>query len=246
MTNKIQDFKVLQRNAKHFEHNDKNRERMQSALEDAGGFREPIDSGGRSFKPQYGPAKAFARLDSEYVFHPGYRAAVERGESGEDKTTLLKQARPAAPGTGQFQGLLNSDTAKITTLPIGKQALKTEALALENILLKEGQLNVDDLAKRIPSLKRKTQRFTKMTTSNWITKVFANKFEVRDGVVVLKGRPRPSKGGGFPSQAPRPPAKPSQAPFYTAPAPMTQKTKSLFAALMMKAKEDKARLAAAG
>jgi hypothetical protein len=58
-TNKIQEFKVLQRNAENFAHDDRNRVRMQNAIQEAGGFREPIDHGGRSFKPQYGPAKPF-------------------------------------------------------------------------------------------------------------------------------------------------------------------------------------------
>jgi hypothetical protein len=231
-TNKIQEFKVLQRNAENFAHDDRNRVRMQNAIQEAGGFREPIDHGGRSFKPQYGPAKPFSNVDSEFVYHQGYTAALERGENGENKTTLLKQARPAAPGTGQFLGLLTSDTNKITTLPMGKQALKNEALALENILFKEGRLEVADLARRIPGLRRKVDRFSNMTTSNWITRLYKDKFVITDGVVRLKRavapRPRPSSAPilrpeARPSQAPRPPAKPSQAPAEPSAAPAKPK-----------------------
>ena len=231
-TNKIQDFKVLQRNAENFAHDNRNRVRMQNAIEEAETFRKPIDHGGRSFKPQYGPAKPFSNVDSEFVYHQGYTAALERGENGENKTTLLKQARPAAPGTGQFLGLLTSDTSKITTLPMGKQALKNEALALENILFKEGRLEVADLPRRIPGLRRKVDRFSNMTTSNWITRLYKDKFVITDGVVRLKRavapRPRPSSAlilrpEARPSQAPRLPAKPSQAPAEPSAAPAKPK-----------------------
>jgi hypothetical protein len=191
-TNKIQEFKVLQRNAENFAHDDRNRVRMQKAVEDAGGFREPLDNGGRSFRPGYGPAKPFSNVDSEYVYHQGYTAALERGENGEDKTTLLKQARPAAPGTGGFKELLTT-TGKITTLPMGKQALKNEALALENILLKQGSLDVADLGRRIPGLRRKVDRFSNMTETNWITRLYQDKFVISDGIVRLK-RAAPSDG----------------------------------------------------
>jgi hypothetical protein len=170
-------------------------------------------------------------VDSEYVYHQGYTAALERGENGEDKTTLLKQARPAAPGTGGFKELLTT-TGKITTLPMGKQALKNEALALENILLKQGSLDVADLGRRIPGLRRKVDRFSNMTTSNWITRLYKDKFVITDGVVRLKRalaqRPRPSSAPilrpeAKPSQAPRAPAKPSQAPAEPSVAPAKPK-----------------------
>jgi hypothetical protein len=131
-------------------------------------------------------------VDSEYVYHQGYTAALERGENGEDKTTLLKQARPAAPGTGGFKELLTT-TGKITTLPMGKQALKNEALALENILLKQGSLDVADLGRRIPGLRRKVDRFSNMTETNWITRLYQDKFVISDGIVRLK-RAAPSDG----------------------------------------------------
>ena len=230
-SNKIQDFKVLQRNAENFAHDDRNRVRMQKAIEEAGGFREPLDNGGRSFRPGYGPAKPFSNVDSEYVSHQGYTAALERGENGEDRTTLLKQARPAAPGTGGFKELLTT-TGKITTLPMGKQALKNEALALENILLKQGSLDVADLGRRIPGLRRKVDRFSNMTETNWITRLYKDKFVITDGVVRLKRavapRPRPSSAPilrpeARPSQAPRPPAKPSAAPVEPSAAPAKPK-----------------------
>ena len=47
--------------------NRKNTERQKDAIRKAGFFREPIDNGGRSFKPRYAPAEAVENVDSEYV-----------------------------------------------------------------------------------------------------------------------------------------------------------------------------------
>ena len=95
---KMKQFKVLQRNADHYAQNSKNSERMQAAIEKAGYFREPIDNGGRSFKPQYGPAQEVEMVNSDYVHAKGYIKALEKGK-GEEHSTLLKQAIPATKGT---------------------------------------------------------------------------------------------------------------------------------------------------
>jgi hypothetical protein len=60
--------------------NAKNTQRMQAAIEKAGYFREPIDNGGRSFKPRYGPAQEVEMVNSDYVHAKGYLNALREGK----------------------------------------------------------------------------------------------------------------------------------------------------------------------
>ena len=86
--NPVQQFKVLQQNADNYATNAKNTQRMTAAIEKAGYFREPIDNGGRSFKPAYGPAQKVEMVNSDYVRAKGYLKDAQRGRSGDDYSTL--------------------------------------------------------------------------------------------------------------------------------------------------------------
>jgi len=110
---------------------------MKDAVRKAEFVREPIDNGGKSFKPSYGPAMAVENVDSEYVYHKGFLKELQAGRTGEDYKTLLKQAKPAT--VGQLQGKLTLDTDKIHK-PQAKTVMKNQAQSLENLLLKEGSV----------------------------------------------------------------------------------------------------------
>ncbi len=198
--NPVQQFKVLQQNAEHYAQNAKSTERMKAAIEKAGYFREPIDNGGRSFKPRYGPAQQVERVDSDYVHAKGYRRALETGKNEDDYTTLLKQAIPATKG--QFQEKLTLDT-DIVQKQTAKAALKPQATNLENLLLKEGSVATADLFKKVPGLRRKVRKYRNLTDTNWLEKAYKDKFEIQDGRVRLKG--------SAPAQPPAPPPQPAPA-----------------------------------
>ena len=194
--NPLQQFKVLQQNADHYAQNAKSTERMKAAIEKAGYFREPIDNGGRSFKPKYGPAQKVEMVNSDYVHAKGYVKALEKGK-GDDYSTLLKQAIPATPG--QFQEKLTLDT-DIVQKQTAKAALKPQATTLENLLLKEGSVSTGDLFKKIPGLQRKVRKYRNLTNTNWLEKAYKDKFEIQDGRVRLKGAPAPPPRPAQPAQ----------------------------------------------
>ena len=47
-------------------------------------------------------------------------------------------------------------------------------------------MNASELQRRIPGLKRAVGRYKNLTDTNWLTKVYKDKFVVEDGVVRLK------------------------------------------------------------
>jgi hypothetical protein len=210
--NPVQEFKVLQQNADNYAVDAKNTKRQTEAIQKAGFFREPIDNGGRSFKPRYGPAQPVERVDSDYVYTKGHLAAVKRGENGLDTSTLLKQARPATQG--RLFGKLTLDTDKLHSRPQAKTVLKNQAQALENVLLKEGSISTADLQKKVPGLRRFTRKYRNLTDINWITKAYPNKFAIHDGSVRLKNAPSSSSAAPkvLSSQLPAPVAAPRPAP----------------------------------
>jgi hypothetical protein len=53
-------------------------------------------------------------------------------------------------------------------------------------LLKDGALKTSELQRRVPGLKRAVGKYKNLTDTNWITKVYKDKFVVEDGVVRLK------------------------------------------------------------
>ena len=206
--NPIQQFKVLQQNADHYATNAKSTERMTAAIEKAGYFREPIDNGGRSFKPKYGPAQKVEMVNSDYVHAKGYLKALEKGK-GDEYSTLLKQAIPATPGQFQEKLTLDNDIVQKQT---AKAALKPQATTLENLLLKEGSVAADDLFRKVPGLRRKVRKYRNLTNTNWLEKAFKDTFEIQDGRVRLKGAASSS------SSAPPPPAQPALPAGYSVPA----------------------------
>ena len=201
--NPVQEFKVLQRNAENYTLNKVQTEQQKAAVRKADYIREPIDSGGRSFKPQYGAAIPVENVDSEYVYHKGFKNELSKGGTGENYKTLLKQAQAATPG--QFKEKLTLDTERVHSFNQVKQVLKTQAQSLELELLKNGAMNASELQKRIPGLKRAVGRYKNLTDTNWLTKVYKDKFVVEDGVVKLK---RPGSAPASNSSAPvGPPAR---------------------------------------
>ena len=236
--NPIQDFKVLQKNAEHFQQNSKNAQRMMSSVEEAGAFKPPADNGGRSFKPTFGPTEQLEGVDSQYVRSKGWKASMERGDGGEGHEHLLKQVRPAY-GNGKFESALTLDPKSQKFGAKAQHLLKNQALQLENLILKQGPVATDTLLKKITGLKKLTDKYKNLTDTNWITQTYKKKFVIEGGQVKL----RPPKVRDIAPDIPE-----DIAPVvYQPPPPMDQKGKSLFAALMRKSKDEKAaRLAAAG
>ena len=182
---------------------------MTAAIEKAGYFREPIDNGGRSFKPKYGPAQKVEMVNSDYVRAKGYLKDIQKGRSGDDYSTLLKQAIPATPGQLQEKLTLDTDIVQKQT---AKAALKPQATTLENLLLKEGSVSTGDLFKKIPGLRRKVRKYRNLTDTNWLEKAYKDKFQIEDGRVRLKGAASSS------SSAPPQPAQPGLPAGYSVPA----------------------------
>ena len=91
-------FRVYQDNATKFQHNKKLTEGRKRRLEEAGAFRAPTNAR-RSFKPQYGPAREIASIDSMVV----------RATDGTE--TLLKHALPVPRGSAEPK-------AKLTRPPV--------------------------------------------------------------------------------------------------------------------------------
>ena len=84
-----QTFMLYQDQAANFMHNRALTMSRKSAIEAAGAYREPIDNGGRSFKPSYGDVRNFKK------FGPGGRTV--EGSSGS--VASLKLVRPVTRGS---------------------------------------------------------------------------------------------------------------------------------------------------
>ena len=201
--NPVQQFKVLQRNADNYELDKKQTERQKAAVRQADFVREPVDNGGRSFKPEYGPAIPVENVDSEYVYHKGWKDDLAKGGSGEKYTTLLKQAQAATPGN--FKEKLTLDLDKVHSFNQVKQVLKGQAQNLELQLLKDGAIKTSELQRRVPGLKRAVGRYKNLTDTNWLTKVYKDKFVIQDGEVRLKKKPGSAPAANSGSSNPAPP-----------------------------------------
>jgi hypothetical protein len=81
---------IMQDQARNFAHNRQLTVNRKQAIEDAGGFREPIENGTRSFKPAYGELHDFKSFVS------GGDVQDSRGH-----TALLKLVRPAGARSGE-------------------------------------------------------------------------------------------------------------------------------------------------
>jgi hypothetical protein len=236
--NPIQQFKVLQRNAENYTLNKVQTEQQKEAVRRADYIREPVDSGGRSFKPQYGSAIPVENVDSEYVYHKGFKNELSKGRTGENYKTLLKQAQAATPG--QFKEKLTLDTDKVHSFNQVKQVLKNQAQSLENQLLRDGTMKTSELQRRVPGLRRAVGKYKNLTDTNWISKVYKDKFVVDDGVVRLK-RPGSAPGSNLGGPNLGPPssanldrsnlASSSLAPPVAAPKAAAKRDKNFFAAL---------------
>jgi hypothetical protein len=70
-----------------------------------------------------------------------------------------------------------------------KQVLKGQAQSLELQLLKGGAIKTSELQQKVPGLKRAVGRYKNLTDTNWLTKVYKDKFVIENGEVRLKNRP---------------------------------------------------------
>ena len=93
------------------------------------------------------------------------------------------------------------DTDKIQTKS-AKTVMRNQALALENLLMKQGTASTAEIQK-LPGMKRLTRKYKNLTETNWISKAYKDKFVVQDGTVRLKN---PSSSSSAPAPAPAPPA----------------------------------------
>ena len=117
-----------------------------------------------------------------------------------------------------------------------KQVLKNQANALEAQLLRDGAMKTSELQRKVPGLKRAVGKYKNLTDTNWISKVYKDKFVVEDGTVRLKrpgSAPASSSGGRQDNPPNSTAASSSSAPILAAPAPKAapKKDKNFFAAL---------------
>jgi hypothetical protein len=114
---------------------------------------------------------------------------VAKGGSGDNYKTLLKQAQAATPG--QFKEKLTLDMNKMHSFNQVKQVLKNQAQSLELQLINNGSMKTSELQQKVPGLRRAVGRYKNLTDTNWLTKVYKDKFVVEDGVIRLK-KPAPA------------------------------------------------------
>jgi len=214
MKNKVQEFLVLKDNANKLAKNSASATKMQAAIAQSategnhGVIREPIDNGGRSFKPTYGKPLQVERTDAQYAYTKGHRAAVARGDmkEAEQHQVLLKHAQPATAGKFETALVTEANKSKLTETRL----LQGQALHLENVLLREGSISVADIPKKLPGFRRLKRRIKDLTDTSWITKHYNKRFVIQDGEVRLRSRPS--------EPAPREPAPPAApAPAEAAP-----------------------------
>ena len=93
----VQEFMVLKDNAQKFMHNKKTTQRRVKDVQDAGGFRAPVPTGGRSFNPQYSN-----NVYSLQKVTPG--AQFVQNTTGRD--FLLKEIQPVPRDSGRPVGRL--------------------------------------------------------------------------------------------------------------------------------------------
>jgi subtilisin family serine protease len=106
----------------------------------------------------------------------------------------------AAPAVAGVAALIVSRNPSLTPNQV-KQVLKNQAQSLELQLLKDGAMKTSELQRRVPGLKRAVGKYKNLTDTNWITKVYKDKFIVEDGTVRLKrpGSAPASSSGGLPN-----------------------------------------------
>ncbi len=105
-----QTFLVFQDNARKFEHNQAITDKRVGALEQAGAYRPPITTGGRSFKPGYGELRELAGVE------PGNRFVTDT----QGRRNLVSLAKPVEKGSEEAQGQLTMNT-KFKPRPRGIQ-----------------------------------------------------------------------------------------------------------------------------
>ena len=99
-------------------------------------------------------------------------------------------------------------------------------------------MKTSELQRKVPGLKRAVGKYKNLTDTNWISKVYKDKFVVEDGVVRLKrpgSAPASSSGRSnldLPNSAPASSSSaPVLAPAAPAPKAAPKKDKNFFAAL---------------
>ena len=185
--NGVQDFKVLQDNARKFSFNRNAQQRKRKAVQEAGSFRAPTRNT-RSFEPQYGDVQVLGsrRRDDP----PDLVRNQGRGEF------LLKEILPVQRGSVNAAGRL-TDPAFARQNRLQPDADNLEAHLIES----GGSMRVAELEKQIrqnvvlPSLKR-TLTKARMTLRSFL-RVYPEMFRLAWGIVSVINTP--------PAAAPQPP-----------------------------------------
>ena len=138
---------IMQDQARNFAHNRQLTVNRKQAIEDAGGFREPIENGTRSFKPAYGELHDFKSFVSggDVQDSRGHTALLKLvrpagARSGEPKAHIafLKRAeKPEKPARSQAGGSSGSGTQPAAPAPLAPVITPAAAAARLGLLARK-------------------------------------------------------------------------------------------------------------
>ncbi len=118
----IQEFMVYKDNARKFMHNKRLTQRRKEDIQQAGAFRAPVPTGGRSFNPQYGNVQVLGRVQ------PGSQFVTNTA----GRQTLLKEAQPVPRDSERPVG-------RLTDPQMGRRSrYQAQANQLEDFIAGEG------------------------------------------------------------------------------------------------------------
>ena len=164
-----QDFLVLRKNARAFMQNRAISDRRKSALEEAGAFRAPVQTGGRSFNPRYGGVRVLERIEegAQFVF------------DDKGNRTLLKEAEPIPVSSAAPVGRLTDPQLGV------RMRFQTFARQLKRLIESAGgSMQVSELPiGSIPNM-RNALRQWQMSVVGFLN-LFKDVFTQERGVVTL-------------------------------------------------------------
>ena len=168
----VQEFMVLKDNAQKFMQNKKLTQRRVKDVQEAGGFRAPVPTGGRSFNPQYS-----SNVYALQKITPG--AQFVQNTTG--RGFLLKEVQPAPRDSGKPQG-------RLTDPNLGRRSrYQQQANRIEDFIADQGgSITMQDLRNNLTRIG--LQRFFRGLNMQLpaFLRLFSSMFTLQNGQVRLK------------------------------------------------------------